>query len=123
LPLALEVLETHCILRLEGDIDIACSGELKTMITEAILSRKRVLLDLAGATDLDVTAMQLFWAAAREAERAGTPLTVAGALPENIALMVREAGFETFPVPTVSAGPQANSTLAESDRDTESDND
>lgn len=114
MPLALDVVESQCVLRLEGDIDIACSGELKIMITEAISSRKPVLVDLASATDLDVTAMQLLWAAAREAERSGTSLAVAGALPEKIDRMLREAGFETFPVPMVTAGSQTNSTLAES---------
>ena len=117
MPLALEVLETQCILRLEGDIDIACSSELKTMITDAISSRKPVLVDLAGATDLDVTAMQLLWAAAREAERSGASFAVPGALPENIDRMFREAGLETFPVPMVPARQQANCAPAESDDD------
>jgi anti-anti-sigma factor len=117
LPLALEVLETQSILRLEGEIDIACSGELKTMMTDAISSRKPVLVDLSGATDLDVTAMQLLWAAAREAERSGSSFAVFGTLPVDIDRIFREAGFETFPVPMIPAGQQAISAPVESEDD------
>lgn len=62
---------TSCGVRLEGDIDVTCSTDLKRTLVEAISSGKEVQVDLALASDLDVTAIQLLWAARREAEKAG----------------------------------------------------
>jgi anti-anti-sigma regulatory factor len=114
LPIALEVVETRCILRLEDDIDITCSGELKNMLIEALSSRKEVRVDLEGATDLDITIMQLLWAAALQARRSGASFAVLGVVPENIECAVRDAGFETFPVPMPVAVDPTNSPRAAS---------
>ena len=116
MPIALDVVETQCILRLDGDIDIACSGELKAMIIEALSTHRPVVVDLAGATDLDVTAMQVLWAAARDAERSGISF-VAAVVPEMIAFTVREAGFEAFPVPMTPVVEHADSRPVENDDD------
>lgn len=68
------------------------------MLIEAISSGKEVQLDLAQASDLDVTAVQLLWAARRETEKAGASFAVAGDVPGNIGRVFCEAGFENFPV-------------------------
>lgn len=68
------------------------------MLIEAISSGKDVQLYLAQASDLDVTAIQLLWAARREADKAGASFAVAGDVPGNIGRVVCEAGFENFPV-------------------------
>ena len=86
-------------MRLEGAIDITCATELKKLLLEALASGKDVQMDLERVTDLDVTALQLFWAAGREAERAGTALAVSGKVPEPVSAAAREAGFERFPIP------------------------
>jgi hypothetical protein len=44
--------------------------ELKTTLITAISSGKPVRVDMGRATDLDVTAVQLLWSAAREARKA-----------------------------------------------------
>jgi anti-anti-sigma factor len=89
---------TGCVLKLEGEIDVSCSAELKRGLIEAISSGKEVQLDLAQASDLDVTAIQLLWAARREAEKTGVSFVVAGDVPENIGRAVCEAGFENSPL-------------------------
>lgn len=94
---------TRCVLRLEGEIDVTCSAELKRVLIEAISSGKEVQLDLAQASDLDVTAVQLLWAARREAEKAGASFAIAGDVPGNIGRAVCEAGFENFPVAVTPA--------------------
>ncbi len=98
---------TRCVLRLEGEIDVTCSAELKRALIEAISSGKEVQLDLTQASDLDVTAVQLVWAAKREADKSGASLVIAGDASGNISRTICEAGFENFPV-TPKVGP-ANS--------------
>jgi anti-anti-sigma factor len=86
------------VLHLSGDINVAGSADLKQLLVQAFSTRKAVQLDFSTATTLDIAAIQLFWAAARKAEKTGTALTVLGTVPETIQSDVRDAGFAQFPV-------------------------
>jgi anti-anti-sigma regulatory factor len=117
LSIAIENSATSCVVRLEGDIDVTCSTELKRTLIEAISSGKEVQVDLAQAGDLDVTAIQLLWAAGREAEKAAVSFAVSPRdVPENVHRAVCEAGFENFPVAVkpkiaaANAGPSPTGT-------------
>jgi ABC-type transporter Mla MlaB component len=112
LPVTFDDRATRCILRLEGEIDVTCSAELKRGLIEAISSGKEVQLDLAQASDLDVTALQLLWAARREAEKTGASFAAAGDVPGNIGSAVGEAGFESFPVAVTPTVAPANSVAS-----------
>lgn len=90
--------EATAVLRLSGNISVACSAELKQLFVQAFSTGKGVQLDLSAATNLDIAAMQLLWAAARHAEKTKTALTAAPTVPEGLKNGVREAGFERFPV-------------------------
>jgi len=48
---------------------------------------------------MDVTALQLLWAAEREARALARRFTVARPIPEEVAITVKNAGFEKFPIP------------------------
>ena len=72
------------------------------MLMETISSRKELQVDLAHANRLDITAVQLLWAAAREAKQMGASFAVAGDVPENISCAVRDAGLECFLAPMIS---------------------
>lgn len=102
----------RAVLQLLGDIDIAGSIELKTMLTQAFSTGKDVGLDFSAAETLDITAIQLLWAAARQAEKTGTPLTVVGPLPQGILSVMRSAGFEHFPVAMETVLLQKQTTAA-----------
>jgi|SRR5579872_1135563 len=91
--------EASCVVRLEGDVGVASAAELKRLLIESISSRKELRLELACATDLDVTVLQLLWAARCEADRSGTRFSIAGDVPANLLSAVLEAGFANFPVP------------------------
>jgi anti-anti-sigma regulatory factor len=108
LPIAIDNSATRCVVRLEGDIDVTCSTELKRTLIEAISSGKEVQIDLAQAGDLDVTAIQLLWAAKREAEKAALPFVVSAEVPENIHRAVCEAGFKNFPGAVIPKSAAAN---------------
>jgi anti-anti-sigma regulatory factor len=89
------------VIRLEESVDISSAGELKRMLLEAFEAGGPVEVSLEKATYLDVTAMQLLWAAGREAKTAGVGFGLSGAAPEAIAASLADAGFEQFPVGVV----------------------
>jgi len=105
----------RCVIRLEGEVGIAVAAELKTKLVEAMAAGKQVHVELEKATDLDVTALQLLWAAAREAEKAGNSFTVAQ-VSEDMRSSVRDLGFEDFPALGIgTAQPKADSPRESSD--------
>jgi anti-anti-sigma regulatory factor len=89
----LDLNDALCRIRLEGAIDIGCAAELKTLLVQALHSGPRVRLAIDGATHLDVTAIQLLWAAEREASRSGAGIAFDAAPSGEIAAGMREAGL------------------------------
>ena len=99
MPVTLEQSEALNVISLEGLIDIACAAELKQMLLQALESKDEVRVSMENATDLDVTAVQLLWAAAREAKVSGVELTLTEPVPEDIAIAIANAGFESLSIP------------------------
>ena len=97
-PLELQQNEESSLLCLEGLIDIACAAELKQLLIEALSGAKEVRVSLGKASRLDVTAVQLLWAAAREAKASGLEFALAGTMPEPVLKALGSAGFHEFPV-------------------------
>jgi|ERR1035438_918279 anti-anti-sigma regulatory factor len=79
-------------------VDISSAAELKALLVKAIASGKEVRVSLEGAAYLDVTAIQLIWAAEREARSSCVGFALAGPMPERISAALLDAGFERFPV-------------------------
>jgi anti-anti-sigma regulatory factor len=98
-PVTLERSDALSLIRLEGGVDIATAAELKGVLLEALESGKQMSVSVEAATSLDVTAVELLWAAEREARRSGVGFTLAGEVPEQISSTLIDAGFESFPVP------------------------
>ncbi|MFZ1084678.1 MAG: STAS domain-containing protein [Terracidiphilus sp.] len=95
----LEQSETLNLLRLEGAVGIGCAAEFKGLLEQALASGGEVQVSLQGATDLDVTAVQLLWAAGRKAKGGGVEYSIAGAPPEQVVAALSEAGLQQFMVP------------------------
>jgi anti-anti-sigma regulatory factor len=87
------------LIRLDGAIDISCAAELKEANLKAIQAGKPVQIVLEGATCLDVTAMQILWAAERAARAQGLGFALEGQVPEALGAALRDAGWEGFPLP------------------------
>lgn len=80
---------------LGGECTLASAAELKAALVEWMSSGQDLQLVLEPVGEIDVSLLQLLWAAAREAERAG-----AGFLcrtPESAVSAARDAGFPQFP--------------------------
>lgn len=102
MPVTLEQSKTQRLIRLEGTIDISCAMELKTLLLTAIGSGREVCVSLEGITKLDVTTVQLLWAAQREARGVGNGFALTGQVPEEISIALGYEGFDEFPVPTAA---------------------
>jgi anti-anti-sigma regulatory factor len=69
---------------------------LKTVLLRALGACKDLSISVEAATYLDVTAVQLLWAAGEQARRSGVGFHIIGGLPEAIAAGLADAGFPAF---------------------------
>jgi anti-anti-sigma regulatory factor len=86
------------LVRIEGAIDIASAAELKAVLLEALTAPGDVRIDAGQAAYFDITAMQLLWAAEREAKKLGVGFGSTDELPAPVRAGLREAGFDAFPL-------------------------
>jgi anti-anti-sigma regulatory factor len=97
-PVTFDRNETPAVIRLEGAIDIGCAADLKAVLLEALASGGAARISVESATGMDVTAVQLLWAAECEARVSGMVLALEGPIPEALRATLEEAGFERFPL-------------------------
>lgn len=95
MPISIQREETRWQIRLEAQVTIASATELKAFLMEWLASGKDLDLDLAAAEEIDITTMQLLWAAARDAERKSAG--VACQWSDAAIDAVRSAGFDGMP--------------------------
>jgi hypothetical protein len=93
---ALEQGEYSSTIRLEGAIGIASSAELKRLLLQALELSADVRISVEDAIDLDVTAMQLLWAAKRMAGASGVAFAFQGKARERVSAVLAQAGLERF---------------------------
>jgi anti-anti-sigma regulatory factor len=86
----------QAVIGLEGVVDISSATELKTLLLRALHCGKKVRVSYDGATDLDVTAVQLLWAAERKANKAGVGFSFAGPARAELSVALGEAGLLQF---------------------------
>ena len=99
MALTIEQRESQSVIRLEGEFTLASAEELKGLLLRGLASGNDLRLDLEQADALEITAMQLLWAAGREADRKGRGMAVQ--MSDAAATAARDAGFERFPGLTV----------------------
>lgn len=102
MPLTVHRNETQWLLHFEGDFNMTLAAELKGVLLEGLASGKELRLDLERAGEIDITLLQLLWAAEREAVRAGFRLE--SRVSEMAAGLARDAGFEEFPGASAQPG-------------------
>lgn len=98
MPILSEQGSHSCSIHLQGAVDVTMASELKTALQEALERKDALHLSLSDITGLDITAMQLLWAAERAARSASVPLEIEGRLKEELAAKLRGVGFEGFPL-------------------------
>ena len=96
MPASVEEREDSSLVRLEGAIDIASAAEMKSVLLNALTSKKEIRLTLEGATELDITALQVLYAAERDAAKAGIRFALEGSVPDEISAAMTAAGLVKF---------------------------
>jgi anti-anti-sigma regulatory factor len=87
---------------LAGSIDIAAATELKKLLLAAVANQKDTVVEIGAVTSVDVTTVQLLWAAERESRISGNSFSVLGPFPEGVWESLELAGFAPFPVPVLA---------------------
>jgi len=87
--------ESDLLIRLEDAVNVTSAEELKSLLLEGLVSGRDLYLDLERVEEIDVTVMQLLWAAGREADRKGIRMVTRVSQAATAAAC--ELGFERFP--------------------------
>lgn len=95
MPVTVQRHESRWVISLEGQLSVTCAAELKILLLEWLAATKDLELDLERAEEIDITIMQLLWAAAREAAQTGRG--IAGRASGAAITAVRETGFAGMP--------------------------
>ncbi len=84
---------TTAVIGLAGSATIMDGGELKETLVGALAAAERVLLDVGGITEADVSVLQLLCSARRTAEEAGRKLALAPGASGAFTVVAIAAGF------------------------------
>jgi hypothetical protein len=95
-PVTVQEGENTSLICFEGGVNISSSAEVKSILINALTSKRKMRLTLESATELDVTALQLLYAAEQDAARSGNRLTLEGSVPVEITAAMTDAGFAKF---------------------------
>lgn len=82
------------VIHLEGVIDIESASEFKKLLLRAFESGKDLRVSLDGPTEMDITAVQLIWAAKRAWEGAGLAFRVCGEASASAWAALANAGLQ-----------------------------
>ena len=81
-----------CRMELDGAIDISCAADLKASLLQALETGEEISISLTGTTELDVTAVQLLWAAGARSRAAEPRIQVTQ--PPELCRLLADAGLE-----------------------------
>lgn len=87
-----------CRFQFEGSVDVSQAAELKKELVACIERGDEIRFNFEKAVHLDVTAVQLLWAASLEAQRRQVHASIEGELPRAILFSLSDVGFEKFPI-------------------------
>lgn len=98
MPVTFDRVAEPGLIRLEGEVDISQAEDLKRILLEALTAGRATRIAMETVTSVDITAVQLLWAAEREGKASGMQLTLDEKIPEALRTLLREAGFDRVPL-------------------------
>ena len=84
--------DTETILHLDGEQGVSAAAELRARLLESLTLGKGIVIQLGPEVAIDVTTLQLFYAAQREAARRGLTFTLSEGIPEMAAAVFAQCG-------------------------------
>ena len=97
MAIAIDASESANLVFLEGTVDISSAAELKAALLLSLDSGREVCISLDKVSYLDLTAIQLLWAAEQQARRSSVVFRISGQMPELVSTALAEAGFPSIP--------------------------
>jgi anti-anti-sigma factor len=91
--IAAERSEKPLSIRLSGSVDISEAAELKRLLLETLDSEMGLYMDVSALESIDVTVVQLLWAAKCQAMTAGRQFRIDGPLNPEIESRLQQAGI------------------------------
>ena len=91
--IALSQADHSSLIRLDGVVDISAAAELKAALLRALEAGAEIRISVDEAAELDITALQLIWATAREASLRGVGFALAWQPPESVRSSLASAGL------------------------------
>ena len=104
MSLMLETNPAGCLLRLDGEITVNCAAELHRLLVEATSLGREVAVSFTPQAEIDVSAIQLLYAARRDTERTGGAIRAEGDLPAQIQAAFHDVGIDPFAEVILSRG-------------------
>jgi anti-anti-sigma regulatory factor len=98
LPVSVDWQQSQSVIRLDGDVGLSSAAELKGFLRQCLSSGKNLVLDLERIQEINISILQLLWAAGRAATQRGVRIDTR--VSEAALLTARSAGFHTFPTTT-----------------------
>ncbi|HUI81780.1 MAG TPA: STAS domain-containing protein [Bryobacteraceae bacterium] len=95
MPVTLERNDVSWLIRLEGLVTVNSASALKGLLVEWFPSGKNLELDLERAEEIDLTILQLLWAAARDGQTKGVSMVARASGAARAA--AQDAGFAQLP--------------------------
>jgi anti-anti-sigma regulatory factor len=92
----LEMSEDRCLVRLAAAVTVSSAAELHKVLIAAIDSGRSIVIDLTETTELDISGIQLLYAARQAAEQAGLSISAPKTPPRQVADAFLEAGLDPF---------------------------
>jgi anti-anti-sigma factor len=83
-------------IELTGALDISSAADLRQLLMARMESSRRLCIDLSQASRVDVTAVQILWAARRHAGQHGIELHFIAPIDEEVQTSLDHAGIAPF---------------------------
>jgi anti-anti-sigma factor len=96
MSIELEQLEDRSVVRLTEAITVGFATDLHKLLMEAVRLNCGIAIDLEGVAELDVSGIQLLYAARQAAERAGISMSLQGSAPRAVKDAFLESGLDPF---------------------------
>lgn len=81
---------------LQGDLSIETAADVKKQLLENLKKHKSFSIKVSSVDTLDLTFIQLLQRFVWDAQLQNKPVDVSFSLPNDIKLLIENAGFETF---------------------------
>ena len=105
MSLQLEEAQNRVVVHLEDSVTLSSASELHDLFLQALNSRKPIAVDVSKVTEIDLSAIQILFAAHAEAIRTDHGFSATNTIPEAVRQTIRESGLDSILQPDGEVAP------------------